>query len=45
MITKIVSLFFIFIFIFVFYGIYTIVVIKRQNIITIPKMSKNIQKS
>ena len=30
---------------FVFYGIYTIIEIKPQNIITIPKMSKNIQKN
>ena len=30
---------------FVFYGIYTIIEIKPQNIIKIPQMSKNIQKS
>ena len=42
MITKIVSLFFFF---FVFYGIYTIIENKPKNIITIPKMLKNLQRS
>lgn len=32
-------------FFFVFYGIYTIIENKPKNIITIPKMLKNIQKS